>query len=405
MRTVLSICLSLTLVHAAGDPAKAGMDPATIQRLNARLKEFVDQGYIPGVVALVQRKGVTATVEAYGWQDTAAKTPMKPDSIFQIMSMTKPVTGVAVMMLVEEGKIRLTDPVEKILPEFAGQWLLVSQTAGERVLRRPSRAITVRDLMTHTSGMPGGPSSGAGNLMVTMDRTLEEAVHIYSQQPLEFEPGSKWMYSNTGIATLGRIVEVVSGMPFEKFLAERIFKPLDMKDSHIFLPAEKRSRVAMVYTYMDGKLVPADATILAGDPWKFRANSKYSGPELALYSTAPDLANFYQMMLDKGTFRGKRLLSPASVELMSASHTGDINPAGWLPGACFGLTFEVTCRAAGTAMYLSQGAFHHGGAFGTFGWIDPKRQTVGVFMIQMGVDRSDVRGTVLELAATAIVEP
>lgn len=404
MRTFLLFC-TITLLAPAADPAKAGMDPATLQRLSARLKDYVDQGYIPGVVALIQRKGVTAFHEAYGMQDIAARTPMKPDSLFQIMSMTKPVTGVAVMLLVEEGKIRLTDPVEKHLPEFAGQWVIASQTPTERVLRRPSRAITIRDLMTHTSGMPGGPPSGAGNLMVTMDRTLAEAVHIYSQQPLEFEPGTRWMYSNTGIATLGRIVEVVSGMPFEKFLAERVFQPLGMKDSHIFLPAEKRARVAMVYSYKDGKLQPADATILAGDPWKFRAGSKYSGPEHAMYSTAQDLANFYQMMLDKGTFQGKRILSPASVELMSSSHTGDINPAGWLPAACFGLTFEITCRAPGTALYLSQGAFHHGGAFGTFGWIDPKRQTVGVYLIQMSVERSDVRGTVLELAASAIVEP
>jgi CubicO group peptidase (beta-lactamase class C family) len=404
MRILFAVSLAALLAQGA-DPARAGMDPAALQRMSARLKEFVDQGYIPGAVTLIQRKGVTAQLEAYGVQDTATRAPMKADSLFQIMSMTKPVTGTAIMLLVEEGKIRLTDPVEKHLPEFAGQWLLVSQTAGERVLRRPSRAITIRDLMTHTSGMPGGPSSGAGNLMVTMDRTLAEAVHLYSQQPLEFEPGTKWMYSNTGIATLGRIVEVVSGQPYEKFLAERVFQPLGMKDSHIFLPAEKRARVAMLYTYKDGKLAPADATNLAGDAWKFRAGSKYSGPEHALYSTAQDLANFYQMMLDKGVFQGKRILSAASVELMSSPQTGDINPAGWLPAACFGLTFEVTCRPAGTTLYLSQGAFHHGGAFGTFGWIDPKRQTVGVFLIQMtGADRSDVRGTVLELAASAVVE-
>ena len=258
--------------------------------------------------------------------------------------------------------------------------------------------------MTHTSGLPGGPPAKIQNLMVAMDRTLAEAVAIYGQTPLDFEPGTQWQYSNPGIATLGRIVEVESGMSFEQFLAQRIWQPLEMKDSHITLPAEKRPRVAMVYGEKDGKLAPAGADILAGDPAKFRPNAKYAGPEFAMYSTAPDLVNFYQMMLDKGRFHGKRLLSPASVELMTAVHTGEIAPAGWLPGGCFGLTWEIVCRDAGTLLYLPRGVFSHGGAFGTFGWVDPKRQLVGVFMIQTSVSRDDTRNAFLAMANAAVVE-
>ena len=225
-RVFLIFLLAISTALAAGDPAKAGMDPARVAAINVRMRAYVDQGYIPGVVTLVQRKGAVAQFEALGWQDIEAKKPMRPDSIFQIMSMSKPITGVAVMMLVEEGKIRLNDPVERHLPEFRGQLMIASKTAENTVLIKPSRPITVRDLMTHTSGMIANPPAGIGDLLMKMDRPLSEAVAIYGQQPLDFEPGTKWQYSNPGIATLGRIVEVASGMPFEKFLETRIFVSL-----------------------------------------------------------------------------------------------------------------------------------------------------------------------------------
>ena len=399
--TVLLLAAGLAL-HAGGDPAKAGMEPQAVAAIGARMKAYVDEGYIPGVVTLVQRKGAVAQFEAYGWQDIEAKRPMRADSIFQLMSMSKPIAGVAVMMMVEEGKIRLNDPVEKHLPEFRGQWMIDSQSADRRVLKKPARLITIRDLMTHTSGMPGGPPPGIGELLQRMDRTLAEAVAIYAQQPLEFEPGSRWMYSNTGIATLGRIVEVASGMPYEKFLETRIFQPLGMKDSHIFLPAEKHSRLAAVYTVQNGRLVKAGGDILAGDPLAYRRNAKYSGPEYAVYSTAQDLAAFYQMMLNKGTLNGKRLLSPASVEVMSMVHTGDLK-AGWVIGTGFGLTWEVTKDPVGQLTFLSPGTFHHGGAFGTFGWIDPKKDMAGVFLIQMSVNRQDVRDSFIGMAGAAVL--
>lgn len=404
-RFLLSLFVCATLLPAqTANPAVAGMDAARLDAIRARMREFVQQGTVSGVVTLIQRKGQLALLDAAGSQDVEAKTPMRTDTIFQIMSMTKPVTGVAVMMMVEEGKLRLNDPVERHLPEFRGQMMIQSKTADSRVLVKPPRPITIRDLMTHTSGLIGNPPPGIAELLRQMDRPLSEAVAIYAQHPLEFEPGTKWMYSNPGIATLGRLVEVASGMKYEEFLEKRIFAPLGMKDSYIFLPAAKRPRLAALYTTREGRLVKAGGEVLGGDAMRHRPGAIYSGPEYALHSTAADLARFYQMMLNRGALDGVRILSPASVALMSADHTTNIPSSGWLPAAGFGLTWEVTRNTAGTLAGLSPGAFHHGGAFGTFGLVDPARNLVSVFLIQHAGSRQEMRDAFLYMAASAILE-
>ncbi len=399
---IAAFALVMAVPAAEVDFAKAGMDRARIERIKPRMQQFADTGYIAGTVTLVMRRGEMVHLEAAGWQDIEAKKPMRTDTIFQIMSMTKPVTGVAVMMMVEEGGLRLSDPVEKHLPEFRGQLMAESKEDGKVVLRKPARPITIKDLMTHTSGMIGGPPPGIAELLQKMDRTLAEAVAIYAQAPLEFEPGTKWLYSNTGLATLGRLVEVASGMPFERFLDERIFKPLGMVDSHIYLPKEKRARLAPVYTVKEGKLVKAGSGLLAGDPMNYREGAKYSGPEYALHSTAADLAKFYQMMLNGGTLGQARILSPVAVEIMTKVHTGEIR-AGWLKGSGFGLTWEVVDDPMGTLTGMTEGCFSHGGAFGTFGWVDPAREMVGVFMVQHSGSMTDARDAFIGMANTSIV--
>jgi CubicO group peptidase (beta-lactamase class C family) len=393
---------SFAFAPPAPDPARAGMDAAQLARIGPVLREFVERGQMSGAVTLVMRRGALAHLEAAGWQDVEAKKPMQKDAIFQIMSMTKPFTGAAIMMLAEEGKLRLHDPVEDHLPEFRGQMVVVGEENGVRTLRKPSRPITIRDLMTHTSGL-GPAAPGIGDIMVRMDRTLAEACLIYSQQPLLFEPGTRWMYSNTGIAVLGRIIEVRSGMSFEKFLETRIFQPLGMTDTHVFLPAEKRARLAPVYTVKDGRLVKAGPDILGGDPLKFREGAKYSGPEHSLYSTAWDLAQFYQMMLNGGQWNGKRLLSSASVAMMTQVHTGNLT-AGHNPGTRFGLTWEVTKDPAGTLTGQSIGTFGHGGAFGTYGWVDPQKQLVGVYLMQLAGRPQPMRDAFVTMANAAVRE-
>ena len=395
MRKGVLVLTLAALVQQAAPPSKSGLDPERLARIPIRMKAFVDKGEIPGTVTLVARHGQIAHLEAAGYQDIEGRKPMRTDSIFQVMSMTKPVTGVAVMMLAEEGRLSINDPVEKYIPEFRNQMV---RDGGQ--MRRPARPITIRDLMSHTSGM-SGPHAPLNDLYQKMDRTLAEVVPAFAKSPLEFEPGTRWLYSNTGIATLGRIVEVISDRPFEQFIADRIFTPLGMKDSFIFPPADKTSRIAVVYTFRDGKLERAGATSLGGDSTQFRKGAKYAAPEFGLYSTASDLFAFYQMMLNNGTYNGRRLLSKAAVDVMTTNHTGDIK-AGHLPGTVFGLTWEVVRDPIGTVTLLSPGSFGHGGAFGTHGWIDRQKDLVGVFMVQRS--GNDARNAFFQLAGAAVTD-
>lgn len=393
-KAILAVALLALRVWAA---PPAGMDPERLARIPARMKQFVERGSVAGTVTLVARHGTVASLEAAGYQDLEKKIPMRTDSIFQIMSMTKPVTAVGIMILAEEGRLGLNDPVERHLPEFRGQWVIDSKPDDKtRILKRPSRPITIRDLLTHTSGMGGLPPEGMKELLFKLDRSLADAVLAYSQQPLEFEPGKKWSYSNPGIATLGRIIEVISGMPFEKFLEARIFQPLGMKDSFIFPPEDKKSRIALVYKLEGGKLKAAGMETLAGDPWIYRKGAKYSMPEGGLYSTASDLAVLYQAMLNGGTYKGFRLLSKASVESMTTLHTSETM-------ASYGLGWAVLKGPGSQLTLTSPGSYGHGGAFGTYGWIDPKKDLVGVFLIQRFGGGTNEEQTAFQIIANSAV--
>ena len=393
----------LLLTALAANAADPGMSTPQLAKIPQRMKAFVDQKRIAGAVTLIARHGVIAEFDAVGMQDMEAGKPMAKDSIFQIMSMTKPFVGVAIMMLVDEGKVVISDPVEKYLPEFRGQ-MMADVKDGVKTIRKPARPITVRDCMTHTSGLSYGPFPGFAELNQKMDKTLAEAMLIYSQQPLEFEPGSKWQYSNVGIAVLGRIIELSTGMPFEGFIDTRIFQPLGMKDSHFFLPVEKQSRLVPVYRLVDGKLAKADGTILGGDPMQFRKGAKYPAPEWGMYTTASDLLQFYQMMLNGGKSGTRQLLSRASVDMMTSAHTSDLR-SGHMPGTAFGLTWEVVRpEGLGEIHLLSAGTFGHGGAFNTHGWIDKKKDMVGIFLIQNAVGTGDVKYAFMGMANAAVLE-
>ena len=397
---VLFCALSLSCVLSAQKPAPA-VDAARAARIAPRMKAFVEQGQVAGTVTLFACKGQVAHFEAVGYQDFESKKPMAKDSIFQIMSMTKPMVATAIMMLAEEGKVALTDPVEKYLPEFRGQMMIAERLAdGSRRLKKPARPITVRDLMTHTSGMLGNPPPGLQGLYQKMDRSLAEAVLVYSQTPLEFEPGSQWLYSNPGIATLGRIVEVASDQPFEKFMSDRLWSPLGMKDTFIFPPEDKKPRIAAVHAVKDGKLVHAGDGILGGDPLSYRAGAKYPAPEFSAYSTAADLLAFYEMTRNNGVHQGKRLLSKAAIETMTVVHTGDLKAAS--PGAGFGLAWEVVKDNAGILNFLSIGTYGHGGAFGTQGWVDRAREVVGVYLVQGGPGVNDAKNAFMRMAYASL---
>jgi CubicO group peptidase (beta-lactamase class C family) len=375
----------VTLAHAAEvavvkDAAQTGLDPARLQRIPARLQQFVEQGQAAGFVTLISRHGKIASLEATGHFDRETKAPMRTDHIFQLHSMTKPVVCMAVMMLAEQGLLRLTDPVEMHLPEFRGQqWVLEAQSPFAQSLTRVARPVTIRDLMTHTSGMALNPPAAIGELHGALHKTLAETSLVIAQQPLLFQPGSKWSYSNTGIAALARVIEVLGGMPYERFLEERIFKPLGMTDTHTFPPKGKWHRMPTAYLLQNGKPVKYTMDPLGEGNMKFREGALYPLPEGGLYSTASDLARLYQLMLNRGALNGTRLLSPASVEAMTHIHTGTL--ATNAPGMGWGLGWFVVRDPAATLQMMSPGTYGHGGRYGTYAFIDPQRDLFGIFLI------------------------
>ncbi len=392
--------LSVPVRAQEADPAKAGLDPAKLAPLRARFQEFVDQQHLSGAVLLVARRGAVGCLEAVGFRDLEVKAPMRPDTIFRIASMTKPITAAGILALEDEGKLSVDDPVEKHLPEFRGQMMVQSKTGGAVTLVKPPRPITLKDLLTHTSGLAGLPA-GLSDLYKRRHRTLAEAVMAFSQRPLDFEPGTKWSYCNTGIDTLGRVIEVVSGKGYEDFLEERFFKPLGMKDTFFYATPEKLDRTAGLYKRDKEKLLSTDNFL--GDV----ADRKYPIPAGGLFSTAPDLCRFYQMLLNRGTQGDKRYLAEATVEKMTRVHTGDLK-GGFTPGMGFGLGVGVVREPQGVTEMLSPGTYGHGGAFGTQGWIDPKKGMIYVLMIQrVGLpngDASEMRKALQSIAAAAVAE-
>ena len=373
---------AVILLILASVARTADFDAERLARIPVRLKQFVDKGTAGGFVTLVARHGKVAALDAVGYTDIETRQPMRTDNIFQIHSMTKPIVCIGIMMLAEQGKISLADPVWKHLPEFRG----------------PGQKVTIRHLMTHTSGMSLNPPPGIGELHGALHKTLADVILVASQQPLNFEPGTRWQYSNMGIAALARVIEVHSGMAFEKFLETRIFKPLGMNDTFIFPPREKFHRMPTAYILRDGKPVKYTSDPLGEGKMKFREGALYSLPEGGIYSTASDLYVLYQLMLNKGTNKGVRLLSPASVEVMTANHTGDL--ATSQAGAGWGLGWFVVTGPAGTLSLASKGTYGHGGRYGTYCFIDPKRDMVGVFMIHRE-GGSDERNAFVEMAYAA----
>jgi CubicO group peptidase (beta-lactamase class C family) len=382
--------------------SSSGLDAERLKLIRPRLQDLVESHVIPGAVALVARKG-EVTLDATGWRDVEGRKPMEKDSIFQIMSMTKNFTGVAIMMLVEEGKVELRRPVADYLPEFRDQMVEDRLPNGNTALHPPAQRPTVAQLMSHTSGLAGDPEGELSDNPRTLRVPLAEAVRFYGRQHLQFEPGTRWRYSNMGIAALGRIIEVVSGEEYVHYIETRLLTPLGMHDTFFFPPDAKKDRIALVYKHAGGKLVRAGDEILAGDAARYRAGAKYPAPEFGLYSTAPDLLHFYQMLLDGGTYKGRRYLSRQSIDTMTRVFTPDVTPQGWLGGTGYGLTFEIVNKPEGTLLLHSPGTFGHGGAFGTEGWMDPRTGLIRIVMVQLSDGTgSQARSVVMQIAAAAV---
>ena len=367
------------------------------------MKQYSDEQTVAGAVTLVSHGNEVIEFHASGMADIEAGHAMQKDTIFQIMSMTKPFTAVGIMMLAEEGKLALRDPVEQYLPEFRGQRVVANVGPDAARLGMPDHPITIRDLLTHTAGIQDNAPAEIHDYPQLMNVSLEEVVKQLAKQPLLFQPGTKWSYSSPGIEILGRLIEVCSGQKYEDFMAERILRPLGMKDSFFFAPADKVARIAMVYVQKDGKLVRAPGSILAGDPAKYRQGAIFPAPGWGLYSTAEDLLHFYRMMLNDGVYEGRRYLSPFSVHLMTEAHTNGIQPVGWMRGADYGLAWEVVTDPLGELAGHLKGTYGHGGAFGTQGWIDPENKLISILLIQRADGGTDsMRNVFLNMAEASV---
>ena len=344
----------------------------SVSPVRAQMQAFVNDSVISGSVTAIATKDKILNLETVGHADLKTKEAMRANHLFWIASMTKPIAAVCVLQLQEEGKLSIEDPVEKHLPEFKNQWMVDSRDGGKLILKRPARPITIFDLLTHTAGVANINSP-------RHESTLGELVMSYSKTPLNFEPGSKWSYSNAGINTLGRIVEVVSKIPFEDFLQERVLDPCDMKDTTFWPSKDQAKRIAKSYRPdQKGELQQMEVRFLAGGISN-RKRTPY--PAGGLYSTAADVTRFYQMMLNGGTFNGKRVMKKETAALMTQTQTGDIR-TGFVDGMSWGLGFQVVKNPIGVTESLSAGTYGHGGAYATQSWADPKRGIILVMMIQ-----------------------
>ncbi len=356
-------------------PALAATAAAPEVRLADSLQPFVDNHTLAGAVVLVADRDKVLDLEAVGYADVAAGTPMKTDDLFWIASMSKPITATGLMMLVDEGKVKLDDPVEKYLPEFKNLWVIAEQDKDHMLLKRPTHPITVRNILSHTSGLR--PTSAMET--PTLDLLpLRDAVRSYAMTPLQFDPGSQYQYSNAGINTAGRIIEVVSGTPYEEFLQKRLFDPLGMKDT-TFRPTEEQvKRLAKSYK-PDKEGKGLEETNISQCYYPLTDPKRQPFPAGGLFSTAADVGVFGQMILNGGTFRGKKYLSEDAVREMTSTQTGDLLNKGKGENG-YGLGLSTSRKARGDAVI--PGPCGHGGAYSTNLWIDPERQLVMVFMVQ-----------------------
>ncbi len=385
-----AILLLMPLLATAAAPTFEGVSAAMRAAVNAR--------DIAGAVTVVATKDKILHCEATGLANLTNRTPMRPDSLFWIASMTKPVTAVALLMLQDEGKLNVGDPVAKHIPEFAG----LKTPSG-----RPAN-LTIAQLMTHTSGLGEASREDAAKA-----RTLADLIPLYLAAPMQFEPGAKWSYCQSSINTASRIVEIVSGQPFDVFLDKRLFEPLGMK-STTFYPARKPAAQRVLTTRMNkstGALEPAPA------PAGFGVEGRPPLGNGGLFSTGPDYARFCQMLLGGGSFEGKRYLSAQAMKLLQTVQTGDLrtgffqSPASGDRGANYGWgigTCVLRAPHPGVAAMLSAGTFGHGGAWGTQAWMDPARGVAFILMIERSdignSDGSEVRRAFQQAAVEALAK-
>ncbi|MGI1678469.1 MAG: beta-lactamase family protein [Cellvibrionaceae bacterium] len=388
---------------------KVGMSSERLSRIRPAMQKYIDEGLVPGTVTLVARHGKVVHFEAQGYMDAEKTKPMRKDAIFRIASMTKPITSVALMMLWEEGKFQLRDPVSKFLPEFANPVVsTTSDSSGKTGEIIPAkREATIRDMLTHTAGLA---NSYRGNIdfftqhtAITPEDTHDSYTKKLASLPLNYHPGDQWQYSHA-TDVVGRLVEVISGKTLDQFMKEKIFIPLGMNDTHFWLDDTQNGRLMAQFTPDDNFKIKLQDPGTEKSRWISGLKNVPRGAG-GLVSTVHDYIRFQQAMLNGGEFEGHRLLSPTTIALMMENHTGDL-PL-WLPGPGmgFGLGWAVVEDRGAAATPLSVGSAYWGGAYCTISWIDRKEGLIGIMMTQVRpYNHLNIRQDFQVLSHQAIVE-
>jgi CubicO group peptidase (beta-lactamase class C family) len=391
----------------------AAFSPERLARIGDVLQQYVDESRIAGAVAFVLRDGQPVYVRAIGWSDKEADRPMSVDTIFRIASQTKAITSTAVLMLMEEGKLGLTDPVSRFIPSFAKTTVAEPGSRGPNVVPA-ARAVSIRDLLTHTAGISYGtnalvaalyeakglgPAAGFGWYTADKDEPICETMERLGTLPFAAQPGADFVYGyNTDV--LGCIVERASGLPLDQFIRTRITEPLGMMDTRFFLPTDERARLAAVYASgSDGRIVRAPDGPRGQGDYVDGPRRSFSGGA-GLLSTAPDYAKFLEMIRNGGVLNDVRLLAPRTVRLMTTNQVGTLHSTN---GLGFGLGFETTDRFGANGLD-PEGAFGWGGAYGTIYRVDPEGRVVMVLMLQLLPNSTDIRAKFLTLVHQALVE-
>jgi CubicO group peptidase (beta-lactamase class C family) len=374
-------------------PEEVGLSSARLQRLHAAMQGYVDQGKLAGLITMVARRGKVAHFGCFGMMDIEAGKPMQPNTIFRIYSMTKPITSVALLMLFEEGRFLLNDPVSRFIPEFADLKVFVETTKAGVVVTDLEREITIRDLLTHTAGLGYGPFedktveemyraqeflSSVGLVLASLPETVQKLTRL----PLLHQPGSRWRYS-LAHDVVGHLISVIADMPFGLFLQERVFEPLDMGDTCFFVSEDQLDRLSALYGPGEGgKLNLLDRP--ATSPFLHHDITPSGGG--GLVSTASDYLRFAQMMLNGGELGGTRLLSRKTTELMTMNHLPDelipVHTSHPWPGLGYGLGVGVLVDVAQSGTLGSEGTFFWVGAASTWFWVDPREELIGLLMTQ-----------------------
>lgn len=394
------------------EPAAVGLSIERLERIDRVFTDYVDREALPGAVVLVARRGGVAYLEAFGHRDREAGDAMPTDAIFRIASQTKALVSVGIVILQEEGRLLITDPLYRYLPEFQETTVAVGRNDGGYDVVPADRAITLRDLLTHTAGVGYGYGAASdlwaeagiqGWYFAHRDEPIGETVTRMAALPMDAQPGERFVYGySTDI--LGAVIERVSGMPLDAFLRDRILEPLGMRDTHFYLPRDKRQRLATVYMRTDSTglaRAPDEGTMESQGAYVDGPRRSFSGGA-GLLSTARDYGRFLQMLLNGGELDGTRILSPKSVALMTTDHIGDRFPD---PGVGFGLGFSVVEDVGRRGVPGSVGEFGWGGAYHSVYWVDPAEELVVVYLAQVIPARYlDDHGKLRALVYQAIAE-